>query len=383
MSKNNIIQVKNNKKFYIPKVAVIYFSESGLSVLDNLSKLVVEYVKFIQIGADDVNYDKDGKLTSRIRNRFDKVFYNWSYEEKDKLLVHKPSSFLSNIASDMVQELKKTDLVILVYKTNNSNSIEYVKEMVDIFKKNDILAFHYVIENFVNTAKNQKEFEKLVTYFTKKRQVYVPIKEESIVLAYKNASISNRNYFINLYVNNLIESFLAPFLDPIKNPDHFPRVKALFYQSEKNFDSKVVSTIGYSDAKVDNIDIALIKALSNPIFCGSFDASYTFLVNVKMPYFEPLTLERINYVLKSVVGEWKTFLISSYTGSYDYDVYCQISIMAINVDDNKLIADTTKIDEHIKKILKEVTESNKLFADNRTKELLLEKKIDILEDKLD
>lgn len=74
-------------------------------------------------------------------------------------------------------------------------------------------------------------------------------------------------------------------------------------------------------------------------------------------------------------------MISSYTGSYDYDFYCQISIMALNVEESKLITDATKIEQHIKNVLRELSDSKNLFTNNKTRELLLENKIELLEEK--
>lgn len=376
---DNVVKTKNIKKYYVPKTMVIYFFESGLSVLDNLSKLVVEHTKFIQIGSSGVNrFEQHNELN---KNWYDKEFYNWENNVKNKVSTQRPSSFFSEIGKKIVDELKKTDLVILVYKSNHVDSLEYVYELVSILHKNDIFAFHYVIENFIVSIDMEKKFKKLLSFFTKKRQIYVPIKEESVVLAYKNATIGNRSYFTNLYVNDLIDSFISPFLNPVENPDHFSRVKALFYQNEKNFESRVVSSMGYSDEKEDCIDVALIKAFANPMFCAAFDVSHTFIVNVKMPFITAEMFERINYVLKVVVGKWKTFMVSSYTGSYDYDFYCQISIMALNVEESKLITDATKIEQHIKNVLRELSDSKNLFTNNKTRELLLENKIELLEEK--
>lgn len=378
------MQTKNIKKYYVPKTAVIYFSEGELTVLDNLSKLVVEYTQFIQIGAKDVtHHNVYNEMEIINKNRFNKTFYNWINPSKKDDQIYNPASFFSSTdGKRLINELKQLDLVVIVYKSSQDTSLAYVKELVGILAKNDVFAFHFVIENFVMKEQTKKQYSKLINYFTKKKQVFVPIKEKAIVLAYKQATISNRNYYMNLYVNNLIESFISPFLSPDKNADHFSRVKSLIYRETKNFDSKTITTIGYSEDKKDCIDFALIQALSNPIFYGAFKATDTFLVNVKIPFMTQNMIERINYVLKNVVGNKKTFLISPYIGSYDFNVYCQISIMAINVDEDKLINDTTKIDDYVKNVLKEVSKSNELFLDSKTKELILENKIDILEDSI-
>lgn len=371
--KNEVVQSKNVKRFYVPKTAIIYFSDQDLTIFNDFSKNIAEYTSFFQIGTTDRR--KKMKL-----NRFNNNFYSWVELKKNEERIMKPSSFFNNIAKEMVNLMKDLDIAIIVYKSNNIDVLEYVDEISAILCKNDVFTYHFVVENFVQSAESKKRFEKIIKGIQKKKQVYVPIKEESVVLAYKNANIATRNYYTNLYINSLIDLYLSPFLDPKRNSDIFSRIKALFYQNKKNFESKVISTLGYSDDKIDNVDLALISALSNPIFAAAFDASNTFIVSVKMPFFLDIHLERIKKILKLVVGEWKQFYVSSYIGSFEYDKYCQISIMAINVDESKLIKDPEKINSYIKKILKNVQTSRELFENNKTKEIILEGKINLLED---
>lgn len=375
-----LIQAKNIKKYYVPRTAVIYFTESELTVSDNLSKLLVEHTRFFQVGSHDFDYDDyvDKPLD---KNRFKKEFFNWI--DPVKKTIYKPSVFFSQAAGrKIIDELKNYDLVIVVFKSSKLYSIDYVNYLIDVLSKHDVFTFHYIIDSFILSINAKKQIAKLIQHIQKQKQIHVSIKEESVVEAYKQATISNRNYYINLYTNDLIESFLSPFLDPVKNPDLFPKVKALFYQDLRNFESNVITSIGYSDVKKDHLDLALIQALANPIFYGAFRASGTFIVNVKTPYWTPGMVERINFILNNVIGD-KNFLVSSYVGAYSYDVYCQVSIMAINVDEQRLIRDTSKISEYVKHILNQVSKSNDLFKEQVTEELLLEGQIEILDDPIE
>lgn len=381
MSDNVMIEAKNIKKYYVPRTAVIYFTESELTVSDNLSKLLVEHTRFFQIGSHDFDYDDyvDKPLD---KNRFKKEFFNWI--DPIKKNIYKPSVFFNQAAGrKIIDELKNYDLVVVVLKSSKQNSIDYVSYLIDVLKKYDVFAFHYMIDSFILPINGKKQVDKLIQKISKNHQIHVSIKEESVVEAYKQATISNRNYYINLYTNDLIESFLSPFLDPVKNPDLFPRVKGIFYQNQRNFESKVITSIGYSDVKKDHLDLALIQALANPIFYGAFRAANTFIVNVKTPYWTPGMLERINFILNNVIGDGKNFIVSSYVGAYSYDVYCQVSIMAINVDEHRLIRDTSKISDYVKHILNQVSKSNDLFREQVTEELLLEGQIEILDDPYD
>ena len=106
-----------------------------------------------------------------------------------------------------------------------------------------------------------------------------------------------------------------------------------------------------------------------------------FIVSVKMPYFTEEAMNKLETILKLVVGEWKQFYILTYTGRFDFAKYCQVSIMAINVDESKLIKDADDIQQSIKKILINVQKSKNLFDSKKTQEFLLNKesKIDALE----
>ena len=90
MSDNVMIEAKNIKKYYVPRTAVIYFTESELTVSDNLSKLLVEHTRFFQIGSHDFDYDDyvDKPLD---KNRFKKEFFNWI--DPIKKNIYKPSVF--------------------------------------------------------------------------------------------------------------------------------------------------------------------------------------------------------------------------------------------------------------------------------------------------
>ena len=90
--------------------------------------------------------------------------------------------------------------------------------------------------------------------------------------------------------------------------------------------------------------------------------------------------ERMLYILEHVVGSKKTFILSSYIGSYNYDVYCQVSIMAINVDQSRLMSDHQAIDQHLKTILHQVSQSHEIFKDEEIRLMILNQNIEILED---
>jgi hypothetical protein len=83
-------------------------------------------------------------------------------------------------------------------------------------------------------------------------------------------------------------------------------------------------------------------------------------------------IERIKYILTSIIGEDKEFIICKYIGEFDIDVYSQITILALNVDKSKMILESEDIESHIKNILSQVQESKKLFRDELTRTLILE-----------
>ncbi|MBD5423449.1 MAG: hypothetical protein HDR43_03050 [Mycoplasma sp.] len=367
------IETKNIKKFYVPKIMVIYFSDSDLSMFDNFSKNIVEYVEFVHIGSKDILLDNKAK-------RFNKKFYSWMENKKNEERIMKPALFFNKYVSSLVESVKSVDIAIIAYKSNSKVNFEYVEELVHILDKNDVFSFHYVVDNYVQSSDIKKSYEKFLKHLKRKRQVYIPIKEETIVETYQNANLSNRNYYANLYINNLIDLFVSPFLDPKRNQDAFSKTKALFYQSKNNFEKKVITSIGYSDSNEDYVDLALIQALSSPMFAAAFEASNTFIVDIKMPFFTEQHLRRINEILRSVVGDWKKFYVLTYVGPFESYKYCEASIMAVNVEEDKLIRNSDEIQKCIKKILNNVQKSKKLFESEATKEILLaDKKINTLE----
>ena len=79
------IESKNVKRFYVPKTAVIYFSDQDLSIYEDFTKSIVEYTDFIQIGS----MDKTKKNTNI--NAYNKSFYSWIEMKKNEERIMKPS----------------------------------------------------------------------------------------------------------------------------------------------------------------------------------------------------------------------------------------------------------------------------------------------------
>lgn len=376
MVDKKIIQSKNVKRFYVPRILVIYFSDSDLCIFEDFSKNTFEYANFAQIGSiNPFLYQKSA-------NHFNGKFYSWIETKKYEDRIMKPAAFFrSQQGLDLINQIRNMDIAVLVYKSSSLSNLDYVSELIQILDKNDVFTFHFVLENFIQTLETKKIYDKMIKSLKRKRQLYIPIKEDVIVSTYKNASISTRNYYANLYINNLIDLFVSPFFDPKRNPDAFSKTKALFYKTKRNFETKIVTSIGYSEDSKDNAELALIQALSSPMFAAAFEASNTFIVSVKMPYFTEESMNKLEAILKLVVGEWKQFYILTYAGRFDFTKYCQVSIMAINVDETKLIKNADDIQKSIKKILTNVQKSKNLFDSQKTKEFLLseETKIDALE----
>ena len=376
MVDKKIIQSKNVKRFYVPRILVIYLSDSDLSIFQDFSRNAFEYANFAQIGSSNPF------LYQKSANHFNGKFYSWIQTKKHESRIMKPSTFFrSQQGIELMNQIKDMDIEVLVYKSSRLTNLEYVAELIQMLDKNDVFTFHFVLENFIQPLDTREIYEKMIKSLKRKRQLYIPIQEEVIVSTYKNATISTRNYYANLYINNLIDLFISPFLDPKRNPDAFSKTKALFYKTKRNFETKIVTSIGYSEDPVDNAELALIQALSSPMFAAAFEASNTFIVSVKMPYFTEEAMNKLETILKLVVGEWKQFYILTYTGRFDFAKYCQVSIMAINVDESKLIKDADEIQQSIKKILINVQKSKNLFDSKKTQEFLLNKesKIDALE----
>ena len=371
-------QAKNIKQYYVPRTAVVYFSEAALTVADNLSHLVVEHTQFFQIGppAPAALASEPPRANA---NRFQIRFLNWL--AADQRTVSSPGEFFNRgPGRELSTALKDFDLVVVVFKSGKVKSLEYVQTLVGLLKRHDVLAFHYVIESLVLSIPAQKLFTKLTQTIKSARQVHVEIREAAVVDAYKQATITNRNHYINLYTNHLIESFLAPFLDPAQNEDHFSKVKALFYEAPRSFETKVISSIGYSEAATDYLDLALVQALANPIFAGAFQAARSFIVSIKTPLLSLGMAQRIEAVFHQLVGPDHPVLVASYLGAYDYDLYCQVTILALNVDLARLNPNPDLVSADIKAAIAAAPAATEVFRDPATRDHFLDHQIEILDD---
>ncbi len=361
-------EIKNVKKDYVANTVIVYFSDTELGDFNSIHKSIRANTKFLKIGTNNI-------LGTKVmtKNKFEENFICWTskFENNNNNIIHAPIFFQDNII-----QLKKifmnADLVIILYNSQNINMLSYVRELSYILNKYDVFSFHCVVENFVTGKEQNKLYQKVRSDATKYSQPVIPILESTIIEAYEDASLVNRKKFISRFVLDLIESIVVPFVEPDLNPNHFTIIKSLFYSNKNNFVNPVIPTIGISSSKVDWLDLSMIQALSNPLFFGSFEASNTFIITIKTPYITNKMLDRIEYILKSVIGEDKKFIISKYVGEFDVEVYSQITILALNADRTKLIEDPEAIDKHVKQILFKVQKSKKLFSDEMTKTLVLE-----------
>ena len=157
----------------------------------------------------------------------------------------KPSTFFrSQQGIELMNQIKDMDIAVLVYKSSRLTNLEYVAELIQMLDKNDVFTFHFVLENFIQPLDTREIYEKMIKSLKRKRQLYIPIQEEVIVSRYKNATISTRNYYANLYINNLIDLFISPFLDPKRNPDAFSKTKALFYKTKRTHKNNFFKNMG-------------------------------------------------------------------------------------------------------------------------------------------
>ncbi|MGL4252389.1 MAG: gliding machinery protein P42 [Metamycoplasmataceae bacterium] len=359
-------EVKNIKKDYVANTVIIYFSDTELGEFDTIHKSIRANTKFLKIGTTEIK-----NTGSNIKNKYESLFLKWATKEDMNKIIPASLFFQQNMAK-IKNIVQNADLAIILYKSQSSEMLSYVREFAHILHKFDVFTFHCVVENFVNENDANKLYGKLKNEVLKYRQPIIPILESTIIEAYEDANLINRKKFISRFALDLIESFVVPFVEPDLNPNHFTLIKSLFYANERNFMNKVIPTMGISDTKVDWLDLSIIQALSNPIFYGSFGASETFIVTVKAPYLTNKMLARIEYILKAVIGEKKKFIICKYVGEFDVNVYSQITILAINVDESKLIKTQKDIETHIKKILAELQKAKQLFVDDETKTIMLE-----------
>ena len=360
-------EIKNFKKDFVANTVIIYFSDSELGNFEGMHKSIRANTKFLKIGIDNLKVNSKNEE----KNKFESNFLSWESHDSKNKIIPAPNFFQNNI-----QEIKKivqdADLAILLYKSDNIHMLSYIREFAYVLNKFDVFSFHCIVENFVSGKKELKIYKRLLSDALKYSQPFIPISEATIIDAYEDANIVNRKQFIAKFVSNLIESIVVPFVEPNLNPHHFSLIKSLFYSDSKNFLNKIVPTIGISNSKVDWLDISIIQALSSPIFYGSFNAAKTFIVTIKTPYLTNKMTHRIEHILKSIIGDDKKFVICKYIGEFDVDLYSQVTILALNVNESKLILDPKDIEEHIKNLLNEVQKSKKLFSDESTKTILMD-----------
>lgn len=359
-------EVKNIKKDYVANTVIIYFSDTELGDFEKIHKSIRANTKFFKIGSSDPN-----NTNSKEKNKFESSFLSWASPNVEEKAIPAPIFFQKNIV-EIKKILENADLAIILYKSQDADMLSYVRELAYILNKYDVFSFHCVVENFITGKNEDKLYSKLKKDAVKYSQPFIPISEVTVIDAYEDANLVNRKSFISKFALDLIESIIVPYVEPDLNPDHFSLIKSLFYSNSKNFKNRVIPSIGISNSKVDWLDLSIVQALSNPIFCGSFGASDTFIITIKAPYLTTKMIERIKYILTTIIGKDKKFIICKYVGEFEIDVYSQITILALSVDESKLLLEPEDIEKNIKNILLEVQKSKQFFRDQETKTIVLD-----------
>ncbi|MGL4183914.1 MAG: gliding machinery protein P42 [Metamycoplasmataceae bacterium] len=369
--------VKNFKKAYVASTVVIYFNDDDLEDFSNLHKTIRENTKFIKIGSDWKN-NLDKKYQDNLYcNKLDETFLSWDTEkvdESNKKVPMSANSFFNINESKLKSILSNKDLAIIVYKDQNKTVLDYIEKLISYLAKYDVFSFHFIIDSFIKSKKAQKELLNIKNLCAKKRQVIVKISEYNVLQAYKikNISLDSRNFFSSKFIRASIESFLVPFLDPELNWDHFTIIKKLFYKDTKNFTFPCIPSIGFSDSKIDWIDISLINALSNPIFYGAYKSTNKFLITLKSSYITNKMIERINYIFTEIIGTNVELVISKYISDFDIEIFAQIGIIAIGANEETLIEDKDIIKKDVSRMIRKIEESKNIFDNDETKTLLMD-----------
>ncbi|MGL4343539.1 MAG: gliding machinery protein P42 [Metamycoplasmataceae bacterium] len=370
--------MKNFKKSYVAATAIIYFNEDDLNTFTHLHKSIRANTKFIKIGSELKN-EFDKKYREKIEfNKFEENFFSWEDTKKqdsDEAIVLGAKKFYKINSSRLDNLFKPTDLVAIIYKDQNENVLEYVQYLMKILDKNNIFTFHLVVESFVKSKNAEKMYKKIKSDCVNKYgQFNIGINESNILQTYQFSNLINRKKYATKFINSIVESFIVPFVEPELNIDHYKKMKTLFYKNTNKWGGagRIIPTIGFSDSKIDWIDKALIGALSNPIFLASFKASKDFLIILKSPYLTDKMIGRIEYIFKSIVGKDANVNICKYIGEFDMNIYAQINILALNVDETKITNENENIKNEISKILLNIENSKKLFDDEQTKTLLVD-----------
>ena len=151
MVDKKIIQSKNVKRFYVPRILVIYLSDSDLSIFQDFSRNAFEYANFAQIGSSNPF------LYQKSANHFNGKFYSWIQTKKHESRIMKPSTFFrSQQGIELMNQIKDMDIAVLVYKSSRLTNLEYVAELIQMLDKNDVFTFHFVLENFIQPLDTRK-----------------------------------------------------------------------------------------------------------------------------------------------------------------------------------------------------------------------------------
>lgn len=364
---------KNIKKDYVASTVIIYFNEDDLNKFTYLHKSIRENTKFIKIGSHKKNnFDKIHRSKLGF-NKFEELFFSWDSEKKDNkanFMVKSARKFFSDNSSRINQILKDADVAIIVYKDKFLDNLSYVSELSRRCAKNSVFTFHFLVE-CIAISKDARKMKSVNLKFAKsKKQPIVKIEESKIIKIYELATLENRTKYSAKFINSLVESFLVPFLEPKLNPRYFSILKKSFYINSEFFSNPIIPTIGYSDSKQNWIDNALISALTNEMFQSSHKSAKTFLVVLKASYLTNKMIAKIDSVLKLITNKKVNIIFGKYVGDFVLDVYAQICIFAIGVNETQHITETANTKDELLKIITKIEESKLIEKSIETKTVL-------------
>lgn len=350
-----------NKENYYPNIVIIHLGDSEILKTYNTGIRNKEYVKYLRIGTNDINYQlkKEG---------FHENFFSWIKSEKEKTPL-KSKKFFGIHENSLKTILENVDVAIVLTDGKNETQMNYLLELNQtFFKKLDILAFNFIFENAIMTKKAIKKIKLVENILQEKtKSQIIKLEEKSIMNSFKSLEVDNLKKFIKKNINKMVDSLISPFLQVVENPYLFRKIKYFVFEN-KNFSNLVIPSLAISRQKENRLEDSLKKALINPIFKGAFNASNFFLVNLKGIFLNETHKAKAEEKFKKLLNEDQKFIVTYYNDEYGFDRYTQVSIFAFFIEKEKLNSNNPDI---VKEFLETEAKLNDVL-NSITKEIFVE-----------
>ncbi|MDZ7293180.1 gliding machinery protein P42 [Mycoplasmopsis pulmonis] len=353
-------------KNYIPNVLVVVLGEWNFEHIYNLDFKIKQNAKFLRFGSKKQN----------ISNlNIEEHFYLWHPYDKNSSVNYKKHKSPAQLFEENKIELdlffKNADLMVVLSKTRDEESLEYVSFLSKIAKANNILTMHLLLKNLLWAKTSVKLYSMALDHIRDNKNILIDLEEINLLSTYENIEIPKRDRYVDKSISQIMKSLIAPFYETVLNPNLYAKIKyEILTRKIEKLPEKWYVALGSSNEKQDRFEKALFAALANPTFRGTFNSAKKFFIIISGTFISENKIAKTLNILKQIVIPGSEVIVSRVVEDYLFENVINVAIIARSADKIELVDDPEQINSLIRETMAKVYS---LVDNEETREIILNK----------